>query len=1014
MNIFRHFLALGIGCGATAALATNADWLAPVSGEWAAADNWSSPNFPDNGSPSFSSKYDVTIGAVGGPYVVTLSKAGDSPVGSGRYIDVDSVVIDSHDATLKVVQDSTLTAYNGLHVATGTLLLDDGGKLYKTRLSASPEGVIVTGPTRGVTLQDVTLATDLTAGGTLVVSSDLILENSAISFAAGAFYAGAELGGVGEWRLVSGKPESSGFNYDVLYYESLGYELTIGPDVTVRSMGESVRLLNQYYDWDTGGVVVNEGTILAETADGWFYVEGFRNEGLIRVSGGDSFSASFNGAVGDVELGAGGKLTLTGAPHFNRPLVVGDGAEVWLLPETSATTAAPLKLQPGGELWITPEGIVPVDSTGGAVFLRTYLGRNTYTASELTTLPITGAASVAFSSAGIDLEGGVLDPTVLPSNFEFNPAWIENGTLTGAALPATTSKQTLRNASLDVAATLDAGRILRLEQQSALLQPTVLDGGRLELDDSWTNTGGIVVNSGELQIETPGTASGAIQMNGGRLVLQHSTTFATLQGMFTGTPEAIDIGRSTGSAPRGYLDLEGQTLDLNAWPNTQWTLHSGRIENGSIVGTHEGRPFGLKTWGSLSNVDLDGVKLTGGNLGAGVFNSIWATGSVSTSGTLIDSRVDGNLSGGTVRGVLQIGGSITGSVTFDAGSSIVGTTTLGGGTGRFISDRYTFLDAAYTLPSSVSLVSSTRYNSNSTVNANALTVEGAISVGYPEFQQDAWTDSITFNVTSLETRGGTTITEDGRLYVVGGPWTNSGVIQIAGGEIEAESLLVEGAGSIEGWGDVTGDVTIEGRLTTQNADNQFRVTGSLTLGDDAVTEVTLGAVARHHAVPSWLRVAGEAVVGGDLSLTLSPAFLAEAFEVGDLFAIASATSVSGVFDSVAWDLPWIDLAPVYWNDTVLVQVTGLSGVPSLRGDGNGDGVVNAADYTLWRDHEGEDVPWFTLGDFDGSGHVDQSDHAVWAAAYGSVAETSISVPEPSTTASLLFASTVVIVRRRVG
>lgn len=69
------------------------------------------------------------------------------------------------------------------------------------------------------------------------------------------------------------------------------------------------------------------------------------------------------------------------------------------------------------------------------------------------------------------------------------------------------------------------------------------------------------------------------------------------------------------------------------------------------------------------------------------------------------------------------------------------------------------------------------------------------------------------------------------------------------------------------------------------------------------------------------------------------------------------------------------------------------------GDANGDGVADAADYTIWRDNLGAVVPWFTRGDFDGSGVVDTADYGLWAASYGSPGSsfamaTASAVPEP--------------------
>ena len=51
-------------------------------------------------------------------------------------------------------------------------------------------------------------------------------------------------------------------------------------------------------------------------------------------------------------------------------------------------------------------------------------------------------------------------------------------------------------------------------------------------------------------------------------------------------------------------------------------------------------------------------------------------------------------------------------------------------------------------------------------------------------------------------------------------------------------------------------------------------------------------------------------------------------------------------------------------------------------DGNADGTVNAADYTVWRDHLGQTVPAGTLGDYDGNGTVQTADYNLWKANFG--------------------------------
>lgn len=59
----------------------------------------------------------------------------------------------------------------------------------------------------------------------------------------------------------------------------------------------------------------------------------------------------------------------------------------------------------------------------------------------------------------------------------------------------------------------------------------------------------------------------------------------------------------------------------------------------------------------------------------------------------------------------------------------------------------------------------------------------------------------------------------------------------------------------------------------------------------------------------------------------------------------------------------------------------------IRGDYNQNGVVDAADYTVWRDSLGDSVPAFTGADGDGNGIVDQQDYLVWRTNFGATTTT---------------------------
>ena len=54
----------------------------------------------------------------------------------------------------------------------------------------------------------------------------------------------------------------------------------------------------------------------------------------------------------------------------------------------------------------------------------------------------------------------------------------------------------------------------------------------------------------------------------------------------------------------------------------------------------------------------------------------------------------------------------------------------------------------------------------------------------------------------------------------------------------------------------------------------------------------------------------------------------------------------------------------------------------LLGDYNGNGTVDAADYTVWRDHLGQTVTPGANGDGTDSGVVEQADYDIWTANMG--------------------------------
>lgn len=127
------------------------------------------------------------------------------------------------------------------------------------------------------------------------------------------------------------------------------------------------------------------------------------------------------------------------------------------------------------------------------------------------------------------------------------------------------------------------------------------------------------------------------------------------------------------------------------------------------------------------------------------------------------------------------------------------------------------------------------------------------------------------------------------------------------------------------------------------------------------------------------------------------------------FMVLSAGSITGLFDSL--DLPMLASGYV-WN----ITRTSTSYLLTVgAGDFNRDGVVNAADYTVWRDARNTNVTAGTGADADGNGVVNDADYAIWRANFGNVRGTATSgagaglsvagVPEP-TSVAILFSGVI--------
>jgi hypothetical protein len=93
-----------------------------------------------------------------------------------------------------------------------------------------------------------------------------------------------------------------------------------------------------------------------------------------------------------------------------------------------------------------------------------------------------------------------------------------------------------------------------------------------------------------------------------------------------------------------------------------------------------------------------------------------------------------------------------------------------------------------------------------------------------------------------------------------------------------------------------------------------------------------------------------------------------------------------------------------------------NGIPDIAGDYNRNGIVDAADYVVWRKSVGQTVSLHGIGaDGDGDGIIGQGDYNFWRArlgnASGAASALASNVPEPATIASVFLLSICLLFRR---
>lgn len=240
--------------------------------------------------------------------------------------------------------------------------------------------------------------------------------------------------------------------------------------------------------------------------------------------------------------------------------------------------------------------------------------------------------------------------------------------------------------------------------------------------------------------------------------------------------------------------------------------------------------------------------------------------------------------------------------------------------------------------------------------------------------------------------------DDDARVDIGGALTiwGPGSVRIHGGQMKVDVVNHVSGGVFEfnagtlGANRFNGDLqNVAGRLSP-GVDIETGSTildGDYTQQSGATLAVDIGGVGPGSTY-DLVNITGEAQLDGLLEVALAGGFTPDA---SDEFTVLAADNLIGFFDNVATGQR-IDTSDGLGSfvvnygigsafDETRVVLSDFQSSGLLPGDYNHDGVVDAADYTVWRDG--------------GSPDNSQSGRALWANNYGATAGTSIAIPEPS-------------------
>jgi fibronectin-binding autotransporter adhesin len=506
--------------------------------------------------------------------------------------------------------------------------------------------------------------------------------------------------------------------------------------------------------------------------------------------------------------------------------------------------------------------------------------------------------------------------------------------------------------------------------------------------------GSIHVTGGKLTFTSLSVNGGAINFNSGRIeqsanLVANDSLLTTLLGPTHELASGRTLAASNGIATISTkLDLNGGRLEGNSLTvsNTVPVATLLRIRNGGAAQIVGGATLAA---GTTVVVEDGSALVAGGQITQASELQLSGSGrvagsSLSNSGLITGSgRIDANLSN-----------NVTGQIRLAAGERLL----LRGGSHQ--NNGFIDVDGGELEVATGPFVNGTANPATATIaarNAALRFTAGVTNAGSIVCSEGScnFFGNVT-NAANMPTTGHIVITANSQATFFDDV-VNRGTIQVsAAGAVTSTALFL---GSLSGSGvSGNGSVFLEGDVAPGASVGTMAFGGDVSIGSAAVVRMELGSGSFDR-----LTTLGSLALGGTLDVTLSAGFKPTFGQTFDLFDWGTR---SGVFAAI--DLPAIP--GLAWSTTQLYSTGEIRVISTLAGDFNNNGVVDAADYTTWRDGLG---PIYT-----------QSDYAVWKSHFGQTAGGSSeltgslgsgAVPEPTSELLLLVAAAILgIATRRWG